>query len=137
MTRGTASEPGLPVRKVQAGCRRVTFEALIWRNGEKRMAPGSLPKVGQSDWERAKEASRIKPANLVTSLLYMIMIRVRFWRAKGLRLQFLTQPQADFLLETVYSCRTCCGIRRGLALLPAPSCHSGTEPDPPAMNHQS
>ena len=48
MTIGTASDPGLPVRKVHAGCSRSTLPASICRRAEYRIAPGSFPKVGQS-----------------------------------------------------------------------------------------
>jgi hypothetical protein len=44
-----ASDPGLPVRNVHAGFKRSTLSTRIWRSAEYRIAPGSLPKDGQSD----------------------------------------------------------------------------------------
>src|ERR1700674_2458648 len=69
MTTGTASDPGLPVRKVHAGWRRSTFPVLIWRSEEYRIAPGSFPKVGQSVWAKAQLLSKSSAACRVTSLL--------------------------------------------------------------------
>ena len=42
-TMGTASDPGLPVRKVHASLRWSTLAVWICRKGEYRIAPGSFP----------------------------------------------------------------------------------------------
>src|ERR1035437_4131391 len=68
-TNGTASDPGLPVRKVHAGWRRSTLPVWICRREEYRIAPGSFPKEGQSVWARARLESRSSTAYRVTSPL--------------------------------------------------------------------
>src|ERR1039457_742493 len=67
ITTGTASDPGLPARKVQAGWRRSTLPVLICPREEYRIAPGSFPKEGQSVWAKAEPQSRSRAANRVTS----------------------------------------------------------------------